>query len=105
MKKDDYLNKISQGLKQYDQTYVQEILDDMKNTFRTHSPRDRARRKSAKALGDPADLIQEIKNMMDGVDSSQALARPVIEVEKSTKQSHSQKNVTPGAAAPRTALH
>ena len=48
MKKDEYLNKISQGLKQYDQTYVQEILDDMKNTFRTHSPRDRARRKSAR---------------------------------------------------------
>ena len=91
MKKDEYLNKISQGLKQYDQTYVQEILDDYEEHFQDALSQGQSEEEICQALGDPADLIQEIKNMMDGVDSSQALARPVIEVEKSTKQSHSQK--------------
>ena len=91
MRKDEYLNQISQGLKQYDQTYVQEILDDYEEHFQDALSQGQSEEEICQSLGDPTDLIREIKNMMDDVDTRQALGRPVIEIEKSAKQSHSQK--------------
>ena len=53
MKKDEYLNKLSQGLKQYDQAYIQEILDDYEEHFQDALAQGQSEEDICRELGDP----------------------------------------------------
>ena len=82
MKKDEYLNKLSQGLKQYDQAYIQEILDDYEEHFQDALAQGQSEEDICRELGDPQDLIREIREMMDVPAGTHEVGRPVIELEK-----------------------
>lgn len=82
MKKDEYLNILSQGLKQYDQAYVREILDDYEEHFQDALAQGQREEDICLELGDPNDLIREIREMMDVPAGTHEVGRPVIELEK-----------------------
>lgn len=83
MKKDDYLNKLSQGLKQYDVAYVDEILQDYEEHFQDALANGKSEEDICASLGDPDELIAEIKAMMDTSSPIEAPARPVLDMETS----------------------
>lgn len=87
MKKDEYLNKLSQGLKQYDQAYIQEILDDYEEHFQDALAQGQSEEDICRELGDPQDLIREIREMMDVPSGTNEVGRPVIELDKDVNPS------------------
>lgn len=96
MKKDDYLNILSQGLKQYDESYVQEILNDYEEHFQYALANGKSEEEICASLGNPQELINEIKEMMGASPQIQAPARPALDIEKTdSSSSNNTENRTP----------
>lgn len=88
MKKDDYLNTLSQGLKQYDESYVQEILNDYEEHFQDALANGKSEEEICASLGNPQELIDEIKEMMGASPQIQVPARPALDIEKADPTSN-----------------
>lgn len=90
MKKETYLNTLSQGLKQYDSAYIDEILSDYEEHFQDALARGKSEDEICAQLGDPAQIIREIEEMMDGPAAANLPGRPVIELEKAAGKASGQ---------------
>lgn len=86
MRKDEYLNQIAQGLKQYDKTYVDEIVRDYEEHFREAQQQGRSEEEICEALGDSENIIKAMKEMLDGGQEYE-IARPWAEADKADCQS------------------
>lgn len=64
MKKDEYLNRMAQELKQYDKQYVDEIIGDYEEHFREGMEMGKSEEDICAKLGDVTVLVEEIKEMM-----------------------------------------